>query len=205
LARQDVVTVIREIHAEALSHARRTARQSMLGQGNYPRLLLSASPRHVGAFYHVSASNQTPVRLARLPNDDVDRVMQPVREVAVEVTGWTKQGSVSVGHAAIGVCPGIPFAGVRFDLRDADRDRRVGISALEYTTKKGRRNLKNVASKETVTRETQSVQVTHRVIVSASRWAASSDERLDALPEVCAGPRLLALNASPVRSRLTID
>jgi hypothetical protein len=52
--------------------------------------LLSALSRDSGAFYNVSGSNQTTVRLAQLPDDDVDCVMQPVREIAVEMTGWTE-------------------------------------------------------------------------------------------------------------------
>jgi hypothetical protein len=51
------------------------------------------------AFDDVARANQTPIRLAQLPDDDVDGVMQPVREIAVEVTGWTEQGFVPIGHA----------------------------------------------------------------------------------------------------------
>jgi hypothetical protein len=91
--------------------------------------LLSALSRDFGAFYDVSGSNQTTVRLAQLPDHDVDGVMQPVREIAVEMTGWTEQGLVAVGHAAKRVCPGISFASVRFDLSDPDGNRRSGIGA----------------------------------------------------------------------------
>jgi len=137
----------------------------MLGQGNLPWLLLSALSRDSGAFYNVSGSNQTPVRLAQLPDDDVDSVMQPVREIAVEMTGWTEQGFVPIGHAAIRVCPGISFAGVRLDLGDADRNRRLDFGALEYAAEKGWSDFEYVASKETTTRTAHSVKVTHRAIV----------------------------------------
>jgi hypothetical protein len=72
----------------------------MFGQGNFPWLLLSAPSHRFGAFYNVSGSNQTPVRLANLSDNDVDGVKQPVREIAVEVTGWAEQGFVPVSHAA---------------------------------------------------------------------------------------------------------
>jgi hypothetical protein len=72
----------------------------MLGQGYRPWFLFSAPSRRFGTFYNVSGSNQTPVRLAQLPDDDIDRVMQSVREIAVKVTGWTEQGFIPIGHAA---------------------------------------------------------------------------------------------------------
>jgi len=97
---EEVVTVTRQIHAEALGNAPGTARQSVVEEGNLPWLLLSALSRDSGAFYSVSGSNQTPVRLAQLPDDDVDGVMQPVREIAAEVTGWAEQSFAPVGHAA---------------------------------------------------------------------------------------------------------
>ena len=97
---EEVVTVIRQIHAEALGNAPGTARQSVIEKRNPPWLLLSSLSRDSGAFYNVSGSNQTPGGLAQLPDDDVDDVMQPVREIAVEVTGWAEQGFVPVGHAA---------------------------------------------------------------------------------------------------------
>jgi len=100
LTREEVVTVIRQIHTEALGNAPGTARQPMFGQGNFPWLLLSAPSRRFGAFYNVSGSNQTPIRLAQLSDDDVDGVMQPVGEIAVEVTGWAEQGLVPFSHAA---------------------------------------------------------------------------------------------------------
>jgi hypothetical protein len=86
LTGEEVVTVISQIHAEALSDAPRTARQSILEKGNFPWLLLAALSRHFGAFNDVPRSNQTPVRLAQLPDDDVNRVVQPVGEIAVKVT-----------------------------------------------------------------------------------------------------------------------
>jgi hypothetical protein len=98
-AREDVVTVIRQIHAETLGNAPWTARQSVVGKGNLPRSLFSADARVLCAFDDVARANQTPIRLAQLPDDDVDGVMQPVREIAVEVTGWTEQGFVPIGHA----------------------------------------------------------------------------------------------------------
>jgi hypothetical protein len=97
---EEVVTVISQSHSEALSDASRTARQSMLGKGNFPWLLLAALSRHFGAFNDVPCSNQTPVRLAQLPDDDVHRVMQSVGEIAVKVTRWSEQCLVPVGHAA---------------------------------------------------------------------------------------------------------
>ena len=130
--------------------------------------MLSALSREAGAFYNVSGSNQTPVRLAQLPDDDVDCVMQPVREIAVEMTGWTEQGFVPIGHAAIRVCPGISFTGVRFDLGDADGNRRFDIGALEYAAEKGWGDFEYVASKETTTRTAHFVKVTHRAIVTVT-------------------------------------
>jgi hypothetical protein len=127
--------------------------------------LLSALSRDSGTFYNVSGSNQTTVRLAQLTDDDVDCVMQPVREIAVEMTGWTEQGFVPIGHAAIRVCPGISFAGVRLDLGDPDGNRRLDIGALEYAAEKGWGDFEYVASKETTTRTAHSVKVAHRAIV----------------------------------------
>jgi hypothetical protein len=134
-------------------------------EGNLPWFLFSADTRVLYAFDDVPRSNQTPVRLAQLPDDDVDRVMQTVRKIAVEVTGWAEQGLVAVGHAAIGVRPGITFASVRFDLGDPDGNRRPGIGALEYAAEQGWGDLEYVASKETTTRAAQPVKVAHRAIV----------------------------------------
>jgi len=63
------------------------------------------------------------------------------------------------------MCPGISFAGVRFDLGDPQRNRRLGIGALEYAAEKGWGDLEHIASKETTTRAAQSVKVAHRAIV----------------------------------------
>lgn len=174
--------------------------------------MLSALSREAGAFYNVSGSNQTTVRLAQLPDDDVDRVMQPVREIAVEMTGWTEQGFVPIGHAAIRVCPGISFAGVRFDLGDADGNRRPGIGALEYAAKQGWGDFEYVASKEITTGAAQSLKVAHRAIVTVTiehlkqlevvhfsqqtdeRWHTSRVSELRHLPQV---PRKVFLEAHP--------
>jgi hypothetical protein len=164
---EEVVTIIRQIHAEALSNAPGTARQSMFGKGSFPGLLLAAPSRHFRAFYNLSGSNQARVRLTQLPHDDVDRVMHPVREVAVKVARWAKEGFVSVGHTAIGVCSGITFAGVRFDLGDADGNRPLVVVTLQDTAEQGGGDLEYVTSKETAVRETQSVKVAHRAIVRA--------------------------------------
>jgi hypothetical protein len=137
----------------------------MFGQGNFPGLLLSTPSRRFGAFYNVAGSNQTPVRLAQLPDDDVEGVMQPVREIAVEVTGWAEQGFVPVSHAPIRVCPGISFTGVRFDLGDPQGNRRFGIGALEYAAEESWGDLEYIASKETTTRAAQSVKLAHRASV----------------------------------------
>jgi hypothetical protein len=67
------------------------------------------------------------------------------------------------------MCPGISFAGVRFDLGDPEEIRRLGIGALEYATEKGWSDLEYVASKETTTRAAQSVKVAHRAIVPVTR------------------------------------
>ena len=72
----------------------------MLGERNLPWFLFSADTRVLCAFDDVARPNQTPVRLAQLPDDDIDRVMQSVREIAVKVTGWTEQGFIPIGHAA---------------------------------------------------------------------------------------------------------
>jgi len=74
----------------------------------------------------------------------------------------------SVGNvplAAVLWSGGISFAGVRLDLGDADRNRRLDFGALEYAAEKGWSDFEYVASKETTTRGTHSVKVTHRAIV----------------------------------------
>jgi hypothetical protein len=158
----------------------------MFGKRDFPGLLLSAPSRHFRAFYNLSGSNQARVRLTRLPDDDVDRVMHPVREIAVEVARWAKEGFVSVGHTAIGVCSGITFAGVRFDLGDADGNRPLVVVTLQDTAEQGGGDLEYVTSKETAVRETQSVKVTHRAIVRAGECDSSSNERQDELWRPCA-------------------
>jgi hypothetical protein len=127
--------------------------------------LLSAPSRDSGAFYNVAGSNQTPVRLAQLSHDDVDRVMQTVREIAVEVTRRTEQGLVPVGHAPIRVRPRITFASVRFDLGDPDRNRGPGIGALKYAAEKGWGDFEYVTSEETTTRHAHFINIAHRLIV----------------------------------------
>jgi len=134
-------------------------------EGNLPRFLFSADTRVLCAFDDVARSNKTPVRLAQLPDDDVDRVMQPVREIAVEMTRWAKEGFVPVRPATIRVRPGITFAGVRFDLGDTDGNRLLGSGALQYTAEQSWSDLENVTSKEITVRKTQSVKVVHRSIV----------------------------------------
>ena len=158
----------------------------MFGEGDFPGLLLSAPSRHFRAFYNLSGSNQARVRLTQLPDDDVDRVMHPVREIAVEVARWAKEGFVPVGHTAIGVCTGITFAGGRFDLGDAEGNRRFVVVTLQDTAEQSWGDLEYVTSKETTVRETQSVKVAHRAIVRAGEWDSSSDERHDVLWQACA-------------------
>lgn len=75
---------------------------------------------------------------------------------------------------------GVTFARVRFDLGDPDGNRHLGIGALEYAAEKGRGDFKYVASKETTFREIQPVKVTHRAIVRARQWVASSNKQHDA-------------------------
>ena len=140
----------------------------MLGQGYRPWFLFSAPSRRFGTFYNVSGSNQTPVRLAQLPDDDVDRVMQPVREIAVEVTRWAKEGFVPVRLATIRVRSGITFAGVRFDLGDTDGNRLLVSGALQYTAEQSWSDLEDVTSKEITARKAQFVKVVHRAIVPVS-------------------------------------
>jgi hypothetical protein len=123
--------------------------------------LLSPSSRFARALYNVARANQATVRLPQLPDHDVDRVMQPIREIAVEVTGWAEQRLVPIRFAAIGVRPRITFARVRLDLGDTDGNRRFGIGALEHTAKQGRGHLQHVASEETTVRETHTVKVNH--------------------------------------------
>jgi hypothetical protein len=87
------------------------------------------------------------------------------------------------------VCPGVTFAGVRFDFSDPDGNRRLGFGALEYAAEKGRGDLKYVASKETTAREIQSVKVTHRTIVRAgngSHRVTMSVMRFGLLAYACA-------------------
>jgi len=153
----------------------------MFGKGDFPGLLLSAPSRHFRTLYNLSGSNQASVRLTQLPDDDVDRVMQPVREIAVEVARWAKEGFVPDGHTAIGVCSGITIAGVRFDLGDAEGNRPFAVVTLQDTAEQGWRDLEYVTSKETTARETQSVKVAHRAIVRAGEWDSSSNERPDVL------------------------
>jgi hypothetical protein len=141
----------------------------VVGKGNLPRSLFSADARVLCAFDDVARANQTPIRLAQLPDDDVDGVMQPVREIAVEVTGWTEQGFIPIGHATKCVRSGVTFARVRFDLGDPDGNRRLAIRALEYATEKGWRDLQDVTSKKTTTRTAQSVEIAHRAIVPVTR------------------------------------
>jgi hypothetical protein len=127
--------------------------------------VFSAFSCDVGAFDDVARSNKTPVWLAQLSYDDVDRVMQTVGEIAVEVAGWTEQSLVPVGHASIRVRSGITFASVRFDLSNTDGNRRPSIRALEYAAEQGWRDLEDVTSKEITARKAQFVKVVHRAIV----------------------------------------
>jgi hypothetical protein len=183
LTGEEVVTIVGEVRAEGLSNAPWTPRQSVVEEGNLPWLLFSAETRVLCAFDDVPSSNQTAVRLAQLPDDDVDRVMQTVRKIAVEVTWWTEQSLVSVGHAPIRVCPGIPFASVRFDLSDPDGNRRIGIGALEYAAEQGWGDLEYVASKETTARVAQPVKVAHREIVLVTLGHSIQLEVVLATPE----------------------
>jgi hypothetical protein len=165
LTGEEVVAIIRKVRAEGLSNAPRTPSQSVLEEGNLPQFLFSADARVTCAFDDVPRSNQTPVWLAQLSDDDVDRVMQTVGEIAVEVAGWTEQGLVPVGHAPIRVRSGITFACVRFDLSNTDGNRRPSIRALEYAAEQGWRDLEDITSKEIATRKAQFVKVVHRAIV----------------------------------------
>jgi len=165
LTGEEVVTIVREVRTEGLRDAPRTPRQCVVEEGNLPWLLFSADTRVLCAFDNVARSNKTSVRLAQLPDDDVDGVMQPVREIAVEVTRWAKEGFVPMCLATIRVRPGITFAGVRFDLGDTDGNRLLASSALQYTTEQSWSDLENVTSKELTARKAQFVKVDHRAIV----------------------------------------
>jgi hypothetical protein len=98
------------------------------------------------------------------------------------------------------VCPGVTFAGIRFDFGDPDGNRRLGFGALEYAAEKGRGDLMYVASKEATAREIQSVKVTHRAIVRAGNGphrVTISVMRFGILASASA--RLLTLDASPIK------
>jgi len=131
-------------------------------EGNLPWFVFSALSCDVGAFDDVARSNKTPVRLTQLPDDDVDGVMQSVREIAVEVTRWAKEGFVPVRLAPIRVRSGITFAGVRFDLGDTDGNSLLGCGALQYTAEQSWSDLEDVTSKEITARKAYSVKVVHR-------------------------------------------
>ena len=168
LTEEEVVAIVREVHAEGLRNAPRSPRQSVVKEGKLSWFLFSADTRTLHALDDVPRSNQTSVRLAQLPRDDINRVMQTIRKIAVEVTRWTEQGLVPVGHAPIGVRPGITLASVRLDLGDPDGNRSPGFSTLEDAAEKGWGDFEDVASKETTTRAAQPVEVAHRPIIPAT-------------------------------------
>jgi hypothetical protein len=161
LLREEVVAVVRQVRAEGLSHAPRSSRQSVLEEGNLPRFLFSADARVICAFDDVSRSNQTSVWLAQLSYDDVDRMMQTVGEIAVEVAGRTEQGLVPVGHAPIRVRSGITFACVRFHLGYPDGYRLLGSGALQDTAEQSWGDLEDITSKEITARKAQFAKVAH--------------------------------------------
>lgn len=134
----------------------------MIEEGNLPWFAFASDTRVLCAFDDVARSNKTPVRLTQLPDDDVDGVMQPVREIAVEVTRWAKEGFVPVRLAPIRVRSGITFAGVRFDLGDTDGNSLLGCGALQYTAEQSWSDLEDVTSKEITARKAYSVKVVHR-------------------------------------------
>jgi hypothetical protein len=101
LSAEEVVTVVGQIRVETLGNTPRTAGQFMVGKTYPPRSLFSTRSHHIGADHDVSGSNQAPVWLSLRPNNEVDGMMQSVDEIAVNVTGWTKQGLVPIGHATI--------------------------------------------------------------------------------------------------------
>ena len=137
----------------------------MLEEGNLPWFLFSADTRVLRTFDDVARSNKTPVRLTQLPDDDVDGVMQPVREITVKVSGWAKEGLVPIRLAPIRVCSGIAFAGVRFDLGYADGNSLIGSGALQYAAEQSWSDLKDVTSKEIASGKAHFVNVVHRAIV----------------------------------------
>jgi hypothetical protein len=75
LTREQVVTVVRKVRAEGLSNASRTSRQAVVEKRNLPWFLFSTDTRVLLALDHVTRSNQTPVRLTQLSDDDVNGVM----------------------------------------------------------------------------------------------------------------------------------
>ena len=137
----------------------------MVKEGDLPWFLFSADTRVLSAFDDVTCSNQAPVGLAQLPDDDVHGVMQPVREIAVEVPRWTKEGFVAVRLAMKRVRSGITFAGVRFDLGDTDRNLLLVSGAFQYTAEQSGSDLEDVTSEEITVRQAQFVKVPHRAIV----------------------------------------
>ena len=165
MAREEVVAIVRKVRAKGLRNAPRTPSQSVVGKGNLARFVFAADTRVLGAFDDVARPNQAPVRLAQLPDDNVDRVMQPVREIAVEVAGWTKEGFIPVRLATIRVRSGITFAGVRFDLGDSNRNRLLVSGALQHTAEQSWSDLEGVTSKEVTPRKAQFIKVVHRPIV----------------------------------------
>lgn len=165
LTGEEVVTIVSEVHAEGLSNAPRTSRQSVVEEGCLLWLLFSADTRVLCAFDDVARSNQTPVRLAQRPDDDVDGVMQPVREIAVEMTWWAKEGFVPIRLATIRVRTGITFAGVRFDLGDTDGNSLIGSRVLQYAAEQSWSDLEDVTSKEIASGKAHFVKVVHRQIV----------------------------------------
>jgi hypothetical protein len=175
LTRAEVVAIVGEIRAKDESDASRTARQLVVGQHGFTRLLLSAAPGELCAFDDVARANKARVGLIQLPDDDSDGVMHPVGEIAIEVAGWPKHGLVTVRLAAVGMSPRISFAGVRFHLSDTNGDGPVVSDSLQDTAEKCGGDVEGVTSKELSIREVHVIKFNHRSIVPARHVSALCD------------------------------
>jgi hypothetical protein len=177
LALEEVVTVIGQVRGKTLGYAARTGRQPALEKRCFAWFRFTPGAGQLRALDDVASTDEATVGLIRLRSDEIDSVVHPVGEVAVDVACRSEHGFVPIGLSTVGMRPWVAFAGVCFDLGNPDGDGSVGIRALKDAAKKLRCNVEHVAGEERPIRRMETGENTHGTTLpvgcAAEEWRNS--------------------------------
>jgi hypothetical protein len=131
-----------------LGNATRASRQTAIQERNFSWFAFSPTPGDIDACDHVSCPDETTVWLAWLSDDEVQRVVHSIGEVAVQVSGGAEHCLIPIRLAPIGVRAGVAFTRIRLNLGNLNGHSAIVIGALKDATENFRCDIEHLACKE---------------------------------------------------------